>query len=148
MSARHAAGITLVVVALASRCASGPPAPARPGPEEACRFCRMTIAESRLVSQLVAPREDAMFFDDLGCLRAFLEGQPRLASGTVTYVTDHRTGQWVRADLALYTRHDAIATPMGSHVVAHESPASRDADPATAGGRPVPFENMFPVRPR
>ena len=147
MSARLAAAVVLVVT-VAARCASGPPAPAHPGPEEACRFCRMTIVDPRLVSQLVAPREEAMFFDDLGCLRAFLDSTPRLASGTIAYVTDHRTGQWVRAELAVYTRLDGLATPMDSHVIAHESPASRGADPAAAGGRPVPFEDMFPVRPR
>jgi copper chaperone NosL len=133
---------------LIAGCGAGvaPPA-ALDAANEQCRFCRMAVSEQRFAAQLVAPREEPLFFDDLGCLRAFLEGQPSLPAGTVAYVADHRTKAWLRAEAAIYTRNDAVATPMGSHTIAHESIDSRDGDSAARGGRLVPFAEMFPVAP-
>jgi hypothetical protein len=31
----------------------------------------------------------------------------------------------------------SLETPMGSHIIAHATEASRDADPAARGGEPV-----------
>ena len=136
------------VLLVAAGCASGPPPPAALDVvNERCRFCRMAVSDQRFAAQLVAAHEEPMFFDDLGCLRAFLEGKPALPSSTLTYVSDHRTKVWLRAEDALYTRNDAIATPMGSHVIAHASAASRDADPDARDGRPVALSEMFPAGP-
>ena len=51
-------------------------------------------------------------------------------------MADHRTGAWVRAETALYTKVASLETPMGSHLIAHADAASRDADPAARGGVP------------
>lgn len=94
---------------------------------DTCRFCRMPVSQPALAAQLVAPGEEPAFFDDIGCLSRFLARQaaPR---GAVAFVTDHRTGEWVRADLAVYARVPSIDTPMGSHLVAHRDLASQAAD--------------------
>ena len=127
-------------------CQAGVPTPATlDEANEHCRFCRMAVSSQRFAAQLVAPREEPMFFDDLGCLRAFLEGKPTLRSGTVAYVADHRTRTWLPAERALYTRNDAVATPMGSHVIAHASDASREADPDARGGRLISIGEIFPT---
>jgi copper chaperone NosL len=109
---------------------------------EACASCRMAVSESRFASQLVAPGELPRFFDDLGCLASFLEAGQSPASATV-FVADHRTREWIRADRAVYTRISAIATPMGSHLIAHASIDSRDQDPAAREGQPVPAASIF-----
>jgi copper chaperone NosL len=88
-----------------------------------------------LAAQLVARGEEPRFFDDIGCLRDFLS-RGRAAKAAVAFVADHRTRQWVRADRAVYTRA-RIETPMGSRLIAHANAASRDADPASAGGRSI-----------
>ncbi len=139
--------ITLLLC-LAAGCGGGVPPPAALDERnEQCRFCRMAASDQRFAAQLVAPREEPLFFDDLGCLRAFLEGKPALPAGTAAYVADHRTETWVRAERAIYTRNDALATPMGSHAIAHESEASRAADPDARAGRPVSLSEMFPIAP-
>jgi copper chaperone NosL len=61
----------------------------------------------------------------------------------VAWVADHRTGAWIRADGAIYTRVPDLPTPMNHHVVAHESAASRDADPAARGGSPLAATEIF-----
>ena len=146
MTRRFAWGFGALLIAAA--CASAPPPPAAlDDVNERCRFCRMAVSNQRFAAQIVAAHEEPMFFDDLGCLRAFLEGKPALPEGALTYVSDHRTNVWLRAEDAIYTRNDAIPTPMGSHVVAHASVESRDADPAARGGRPVASPEMFPASP-
>ncbi len=134
----------LALVVIAAGACSGAPAPASfDAAHEPCRFCRMTGSTGRFAAQLVSPHEEPLFFDDIGCLLGYLKQTVPITSGMVAYVTDHQTGRWVRADRAVYTHHDAISTPMGSHLVAHESAASRDADPGARGGTPRAVGEVF-----
>jgi len=119
-------------------CAKGPPPPAPLDTgNDTCRFCRMAVSDRHFAAQLVAPSEEATFFDDIGCLRDFLKQQGSLPPGTVAYVADHRTGEWVAAAQALYTKSPGVATPMGNGLIAHRDAASRDRDQAAQGGTPV-----------
>src|SRR4029078_11290832 len=52
-------------------------------------------------------------------------------------------GTWVRADAALYTEVPSLATPMGSHLIAHVDAASRDADPDARAGTPQTLAEVF-----
>ena len=121
--------------------------PARPAPldtrNDACAHCRMAVSDARFAAQLAAPGAEPRFFDDLGCLRDWLGSQPRLPRGAVAFVADHRTREWVRAAAASYTRNPGVQTPMSSHLLAHASAASRDADPAAAGGTPLGAAELF-----
>ncbi len=120
---------------------------AKPAPvdtrNDACAHCRMAVSDARFAAQLAAPGEEPRFFDDIGCLRGYLTKKPPLARGTVAFVADHRTREWVRASRAVITRRESLETPMASHLVAHASAASRDADAAAAGGTPVAAADLF-----
>ena len=133
----------LALLALAA-CSRGP---VRPAPvdtrNDACAHCRMAVSDARFAAQLAAPGEEPRFFDDLGCLRDHLAARPRLPRGTVAFVADHRTREWLRASGAIYTRCPGLATPMSSHLVAHADAASRGADPAATGGMPVGAAEIF-----
>ena len=133
----------LLALGLAA-CKGGPPRPAEldTSGAEACAFCRMVISDRHLAAQLAARGEEPRFFDDLGCLRAFLAGHP-LPKGAVAYVADHRTGEWVKASAAVYAKADAVETPMGSHLLAYADAASRKADPAAAAATPLAPEQVF-----
>ena len=134
--------LVLLAAAAAISCGGGVLGPAALDTKtETCRSCRMPVSDASLAAQLVAPGEEPKFFDDIGCLRDFLERVPASA-GSVAYVTDHRTKAWVRASAALYTR-SKMDTPMGSHWIAHSGAASRDADAAAAGGAPVAASEIF-----
>ncbi len=140
MRAAALAGLLLSLGA----CTRGPVGPAPLDTRnDACAFCRMAVSDARFAAQLVAPGEEPRFFDDLGCLRDQLRRGPRLPPGTVAWVADHRTREWVRASRARYTRNPAVETPMSSHLLAHAGTASRDADPAAAGGVPVEPAEVF-----
>lgn len=130
-------------VALAA-CAQGPPPPAPlDTANEACRHCRMMVSDVHYAAQIVAPAEEPLFFDDIGCLRDFLAQRPSLRKGAIAYVADHRTGAWVPAARAVYTKVETLATPMGSHLIAHADAASREADPAARGGAPLTPRDVF-----
>ena len=130
------AAIALVIAA--AGCSRGPLPPAPLDTRnDACAECRMTVSAARFASQIVAPGEEPRFFDDLGCLAAYMRHRPPLPSGAVVYVADHRTREWVVAATAVFTKVAGLDTPMDSQVVAHASVASRDADAAAAGGQPI-----------
>ena len=131
-----------LAAAVALSCGGGVPGPAALDTRtETCRSCRMPVSDANLAAQLVAAGEEPKFFDDIVCLRDFLSGSPA-RPGSVAYVADHRTKQWVRASAAVYTRSN-LETPMGSHWIAHADAVSRDSDPAAAGGTPVTPREIF-----
>lgn len=133
-----------LVALVGAGCVAGPPGPAPlDTATEACRSCRMAVSNARLAAQVVASGEEAVFFDDLACLAAYLEGQASI-SERVVYVADHRTAAWVAAAGAIYTRALHVQTPMGGGVIAHADAASREADPAGLGGTDVPVSTLLP----
>lgn len=144
-----ALGWGLLFVALLTSCApAGPPAPAPlDTANEACRHCRMMASDARFAAQLVAPGEEPLFFDDVGCLRDFLQENPGKGAGFTAYVADHRTRAWALADRAVYTQVPALATPMNSHLIAHADAASRAADPDANGGTPLTASEVFGALP-
>ncbi len=141
---RFARLLAMLPAAALLSCAAGDPPPAALDTRnDACRFCRMPVSDARLAAQIAAPGEEPRFFDDIGCLRDSLKQGARPPSGAVSYVADHRTGAWVRAGAAVYSRCPSLETPMGSHLMAHADPASRGADPAARGCAPVSAGEIF-----
>lgn len=126
----------LIATLLLTACATGRPAPVdiRLG-EDACAHCRMTVVSQKTAAQIVAPGAEPLMFDELGCLRNYLGEKPP-GKDAVVFVADHRTGAWIDARQAVFTR-TGEQTPMGSGLVAHADPSSRDADPAALNGEPV-----------
>lgn len=125
-------------------CARGPLRPAELDTRnEQCGSCRMAVSDARFAAQLVAPGEEPKFFDDVGCLRDYLRLTKALPRGSAAFVADHRTRAWLPAAAAVFTRQDALQTPMGSHLIAHADAASREADPDARGGVPLMANEVF-----
>jgi copper chaperone NosL len=121
----------LLLVIGASACGRVAPA-ALDTTNELCASCRMVVSNSRSASQIVAPYQEPIFFDDLGCLNQFLSGSP-LPKHARVFVADHRTGDWVDAASAVFSKIDGRAGAMGSSLVAHASMRSREEDQGFAG---------------
>jgi copper chaperone NosL len=101
----------------------------------------MAVSDARFAGQVVAPHEEPLLFDDLGCLGREWRATPRPRA--VAYVADHRTREWVLAERAVWTRVPGLETPMGSHLIAHKDAASRDQDPDARGGTDVPASEVL-----
>ena len=141
---RPAAACALAVLLFG--CAGGPPRPATLDTRnDACGACRMAVSNPRFAAQIVAPGEEPVFFDDVGCLADYLRQHGTQPARAVAYVADHRTSEWVPAAAAIFTRVAGLDTPMGSHVIAHASSSSRDADTAARVGTDVPPATLFPT---
>ena len=108
-----------------------------------CASCRMPVSDGRFAAQITTPGELPLFFDEPGCLGDFVRAGQFKGRAAVAWVADHRTGGWVRADRAIYTRVPTLATPMNHKLVAHESVASRDSDPDVKGGHAVELQEIF-----
>jgi copper chaperone NosL len=135
--------LAFAAVAALAACSGGTgPAPLDTR-NEACALCRMAVSDARFAAQVVAPREDPRFFDDVGCLRDWLRERGGVPPAAVAYVADHRTRAWVRASDATFTRVAGLHTPMASHLVAHADAASRDRDLDARGGEPVPAPEIL-----
>lgn len=131
----------LLLCAFVTACASGParPIPLRLG-EDACAYCRMTIVSTTTAAQMVVPGAEPLMFDEIGCLSNYLSAN-HLEDATI-FVADHRTGEWVDAATAVFTRTNT-QTPMASGLLAHADAASRDADEAARNGTPVPASGVL-----
>lgn len=136
----------LVVVLLLAGCNPGSAGPvAIDTAHDACDHCRMIISDTRFAAQIVAPGEEPRLFDDIGCLRDYVRRHSPIPQARV-FVADHRTGEWIDAARAIYTRSTAVKTPMASGIIAHASIASRDGDHEAAGGEDVPVSAILGVR--
>lgn len=126
----------LAAALVLSGCAGRPPGPAAVASgEDACASCRMTVVSRATAAQIVRAGDEPVFFDELGCLRDYL-ARRAVPDDAVIYVADHRTGEWVNARAAVFTK-TTVSTPMASGLLAHADASSRDADPAAAGGSPA-----------
>ena len=124
-------------------CTRGSPDPAPLDPRnDACASCRMLVSDPRTAAQLVAPGEEPLFFDDVGCLARYL-AEHAVGRRAMAYVADHRTGAWVAASRAVYANQPSASTPMGSHLLAYRDAASRDADPSARGSRAVGLADVY-----
>lgn len=117
--------------------------------QDACARCRMVIVSTATAAQIVSPGEEPQFFDELGCLRDYLAALPEpLPAEAVAYVADHRTGEWIEATRAIFTR-STVSTPMASGILAHADAGSRDADPLARGGAVLASDEVLrPARSR
>ena len=132
---------SVAIVAMLTACGSSPPQPvAIDTANDACAHCRMIVSDARMAGQIVAPGEDPLVYDDIGCMARAIGGGK---SADHAYVADHRTGDWVPARTAAYTHVPTLPTPMGSHIIAHADDESRRADPAAAGGKPMLFGDVL-----
>ena len=110
---------------------------------DACSSCRMAVSDPRFAAQIVAPAEEPKFFDDIGCLRSYLNGGATIPPRAIAYVADHRTKAWVPAGRAVYAEVPGLSTPMASGWVAHADAASRAKDPEAAAGMPRTVRDLF-----
>lgn len=86
---------------------------------EACAHCRMHVSEPGFAAQLHTPDGEVLFFDDPGCLFAYLDEHPALHP---THMWFHhvREPRWIPADRVRFVR--VSPTPMGYGLGAVDRP--------------------------
>lgn len=85
-----------------------------------CDFCRMTISDGRLATELITKKGRIYKFDDLVCMLEYRQEQKPLTRKY--YVSDYtKPNTLIDADNAWFIRHDSLKTPMGGNIVAFAS---------------------------
>ncbi|HEY4658180.1 MAG TPA: nitrous oxide reductase accessory protein NosL [Gemmatimonadaceae bacterium] len=135
--------LTVVVFpALLTGCAVAGPEPIALN-EDACDYCRMTIADARFGGEAVTRKGRAHKFDSIECLA----GWARAAKpGTVRalYVLDaQHPGTFVRVEQAGFLEGGLLKSPMGRSLVAFASPTAAEERRARLGGRVLTWADLL-----
>ena len=142
MMVRRACIVVLLLVAAA--CARRATPASLDTANTSCHYCRMAVSDVHFAAQIAVPGVESQFFDDLGCLRDYLKrAETKLPPRAVVFVADHRTGEWIPAATAVFTRAAGVSTPMNGGIIAHASAESRQQDRAAANGTPVAAAEIF-----
>ncbi|HFB98209.1 MAG TPA: hypothetical protein ENJ62_03630 [Bryobacterales bacterium] len=137
-----APAMAMALVLLAS-CRGGRPEPVEIAlNEESCSHCRMAVSEREFAAEAVAPDGRVDYFDDIGCLAAWVrEHQP--PPETALYVVDFETGEWLAAESAYYVKSDQIPTPMSFGLVAFGDVERADRAAEKFRGRRLSWQQVL-----
>ena len=129
--------IALTLSAAATGCAKKSLAPESvPLDRVECARCRMLISTDIGGGQIVSADDDTRFYDDIGCLAADWRARPGHGRAFVRIAS----GGWSDAVDASFARPAAVATAMGSGIVAFALAA--DARAADREGRALTFDEV------
>jgi hypothetical protein len=107
----------LLSIALLAACRDGADKPLEPvWGKQPCDHCAMLLDEPRFAGQLVTADGTRLYFDDVGCLAAWLREHETAASAAVWV---HRGDQWTPARDARFVA--GPHTPMGYGFVAADA---------------------------
>ncbi|HET7544403.1 MAG TPA: hypothetical protein VFK05_31245 [Polyangiaceae bacterium] len=84
--------------------------------KQACESCRMLVSDPRFAAQLLDERGQRFYFDDVGCLDAYLVDHPQTKPRGLWVRLGTR---WVPAEAAHYAA--GAASPMAYGFVAQEA---------------------------
>lgn len=113
-------------------CQSGPK-PIKFG-QDACDFCKMTIADKKFGGELVSSKGKVFKFDDVNCIQDYLAtGVFKEEKPTVYLVDYNATGKLIPASSAVLLQSDELHGPMGGTVAAFENEAAMGTLKGKAG---------------
>jgi copper chaperone NosL len=120
-------------------CGSGTVKPVDIEANDMCSFCKMAISEKQFAAEIIDQDDNALKFDDIGCMLRYRQAQGDKLKPAAVFVADVETRQWVSADKAFYVRSTTMKTPMASGIVAYSSSAK-------AGPSAVRFDQISTIQ--
>ncbi|WP_179862361.1 nitrous oxide reductase accessory protein NosL [Longibacter salinarum] len=115
------------------------PEPIRYG-NDACSFCRMTIADARYGAELVTTTGKTYTFDSVECLAGFVNENtgPNKVDIHSLWVSDYkRPGTLINVDDAFFIQGGTLRSPMAMNVAAFSASASSPQTVADSTGGTV-----------
>lgn len=120
----------IVGLLLLVACQSADLKPVNIATEDMCAFCKMAISEKRYAIEFIDQDGTPFKFDDIDCLRHYLERQQKKGTVAAYFVMNLDSRDWVKAEQAHYVRSSAFKTPMSGGIVAFKD--ARKAKEAVA----------------
>lgn len=93
--------------------------------EDACRYCRMTIQDTRHGALVLTARGRLETFDAIECVASFVASLPAGNAPRAIWVLDYSNpGHWLRVEDAQFVAHSGVQSPMGRDLIAIAKGAS------------------------
>ena len=109
----------ILALTLLTACAGQEFKPVEISDGELCTFCKMAVSERRYAAQLLNEDGEAFLFDDIGCMRRYVD-ETRFRPAAV-FVIDFDSKEWLDGKKAFYVRSQEFQTPMGGQTAAYRS---------------------------
>jgi len=110
-------------------------------PHDICYLCKMAISQLNFATEIVTPNGEVYKFDDIGCMIEFKKMQG-LPEGSVMFVRDFYTKEWVRIENAYFAMSEKIQTPMNYYVATFKTRESLEKFLNEYGGEEFPYEQL------
>lgn len=142
-SAKNVAASLIVLTVSFAGCSSGPQ-PIK-FESENCDFCKMTITDSRYGAEIVTKKGKAFKFDDLHCIKGFLQdGEIRPDEvGHIYFIDFSVPGNLIEASTSYLLQNDQLNSPMGSNTVAFGSKDSLDVYKTQLSGKEITWKEYL-----
>lgn len=111
--------------------------------EDACAYCRMTIADARFGGEVVTHTGRVETFDSLECLAAWVRAADSSTTAGIYVIDLDRPGTFVDVRTAGFLRDLPVHGPMGHALAAFASPAAAHAKRAELGGAVVTWNDIL-----
>jgi len=110
-------------------------------PHDICYLCKMAISQLNFATETITPAGEVYKFDDIGCMIEFKKMR-ELPNGSVMFVRDFYTNEWVRIENAYFVRSEKIQTPMNYFIVTFKTRESVEKFLNEYGGEEFPYEQL------
>ncbi len=110
-------------------------------PHDICYLCKMAISQLNFATEIVTPAGEVYKFDDIGCMIEFkrMKGLPK---GSVMFVRDFYSKEWVKIEEAYFVRSEKIQTPMNYFIATFKTRESLQKFLEEYGGEEFPYEQI------
>ncbi|MFN8007781.1 MAG: nitrous oxide reductase accessory protein NosL [Terriglobia bacterium] len=108
-----------------------------------CANCRMAISEKRYAAEVIDLQGEAHKFDDVGCMRNFLNKKMATQDVVARFAVDFETSHWLKAEQAYFVQSTQFKTPMYGGIVALGDGNRADRLATQSQGKVMRFEELF-----
>lgn len=103
----------------------------------------MAISEVRFAAELIDSEGTAHKFDDLACMKSYLQDRKSDMMIPACFVMDYETRIWVAGREATYVRSQEFKTPMAGGIVAFKDRQSAEKAALSRKGALMSFDEVF-----
>ncbi len=91
---------------------------------DACTHCKMTIIDKRYAAEILTKKGKAYKFDDITCLKKYIEEKNIPLDGLSLFVADYKNPEdnFLDARYAVYLHSDMFKSPMNGSFAAFAKP--------------------------
>jgi len=135
--------VVLIFAIFLAACAQKPADPVEIEPSDMCSYCKMAISEKRYAAEFIDKQGEAYKFDDLGCMKQFLQTKELGQDGGNLFAIEYESRQWLPAQLASFVRSNQFKTPMSGGIVAIREKTRAEQLAQEIQGTVMTFAELF-----